>query len=121
MSVVFASSNLGLSDEEILSISSKASNHDEDATIALLRQHKPNSNKIIRINTIFHYLKTTTDPTTYKELTAPHQNKLYVQQQIKLLTCTEKFKRILKVDSYVYSEMFEQNVEHGKKVLTDEG
>ena len=108
-SVVWCGDNVGLSQEQILSICSRASNYNEQETLDLIRTHRPNQTKMIRINTIFYYLKTTIDADTYKQLTEPYRNNLYVQQQIELLTCTEKFKPILKDDRYVYSQVFTEN------------
>ena len=108
-SVVWCGDNVGLSQEQILSICSRASNYDEQETLDLIRNHRPNKTKMLRINTIFYYLKSTIDSDTYKKLTEPYRNNLYVQQQIELLTCTEKFKPILKDDKYVYSQVFTEN------------
>ena len=56
-------------------------------------------------------MKSTIDADTYKKLTEPYRNNLYVQQQIELLTSPENFKPILKNDKYVYSKVFTENNE----------
>jgi len=108
MKIVWAGKNLGLSDEEILLISNKAQNHDEEATLKLIREHNP-ANSTIGIGTIFFYLKDVIDTKLYRKLTEPFRNKQFVKQQIKLLTCTDIYKPIIRTDKYVYSQIFDEN------------
>jgi len=108
MRVVWCAKNIGMCDEDILLISSQASNYDEQATLQIIRGHNP-AGSTIGMGTVFYYLKGAIDDKLYKKLTEPYRNKQLVKQQIQLLTSTDKYKPIEKTDKYVYSEVFDEN------------